>query len=709
MNLPGFEDALIVGDLGIPMDVAWTPDGRMLIPTKDGQLRVYSAGSLLPTPALDLSGVLCAENENENERALGGIAVHPDFARNHFIYLYHTFMKFGTCNASEVDGPVNRLSRFTLSDDNLVDPHSELVLFDTPPLPTAFHMGGDLKFGRDGYLYATVGDGGSGGSPCCSHPEWPQDPGVLLGKVLRLTDSGGIPPSNPYTGQGSSRCGENGVPPPNSPPGTMCREVYAVGLRNPFRFAFDPDATGVRFFINDVGEFTWEEVSEGEVRADYGWPVMEGPCVKGSISECDSSQEGLKGPVYWYGHNVTANGRGCGAITGGAFVPDGFWPTSYNNDYLFSDFNCGQVWSLRPNGRGGHTRSDLALMDPGLISLRFGPSGFTQALYYVTLASGGQLRRISFTENPDFSIAVNPPGLTMEAGTSAFVNLVLGSRNSFEGPVNFSSTATSGISASVEPVSVDVGAGQLAFSTLYVTAGSSATPGSYHARVTASSAHISVSVGISVVLVPSFRISSPANLSILAGNEGTTSIEVSGDDGFSGVVTLSASSPSGLAVSLDPATLDAFGVSTIRVLVSDDVSPGAYAVTVIALSGSTTRTTSFAVTVPSPPFRTPSRFEMPQVVILGGLGSVGAAIALAIWFSGRLKSSKPGRLAIEGPRPLGKQNVGELTRTPPSTLFTIFSKDLGPRVTTLASKWKLITFQMMGCRILDRPLGRCPD
>ncbi len=391
---PDFADTIVM-TLANLMDMAWTPDGRLLIPTKLGQLRIFADNILLPTPALDLSPLLCTDNE----RGLGGIAVHPGFATNHYVYLYYTFKKFGTCQQSETDGPVNRLSRFILSDNNTVNPVNEQVLLDTPPLPTNMHNGGDLKFGKDGNLYITVGDGGS--ACCSSHSDWPADPSVVLGKILRLTDSGGIPVGNPYTGTGTARCNQDGLPPLGSPPGTKCQEVYAKGLRNPFRFAFDPNIASVHFFINDVGENTWEEVDKGQAGADYGWPLREGPCAVDSATECGPPPAGLTNPIQWYGHNVTVAGIGCSAITGAAFVPTGYWPTTYNNAYLFADWGCGQVWALRPDGSGGYLKSEFANLQPLTpVSMRFGPYGTGIALYYVTLDSGGQLRRITYTGNP---------------------------------------------------------------------------------------------------------------------------------------------------------------------------------------------------------------------------------------------------------------------------------------------------------------------
>src|SRR2546426_3885626 len=139
---------------GIPTEVTWTPDGRALLTEKEGRLFVYADQQI--TMALDLSNIMCVEGE----RALGGLVVHPNFAVNHYIYLWYNYQKFGTCNTQSPDGPVNRLSRFILPNNNIIDPASEVVLLDTPPPPWYFHNGGDLKFGHDGYLYITVGEGG---------------------------------------------------------------------------------------------------------------------------------------------------------------------------------------------------------------------------------------------------------------------------------------------------------------------------------------------------------------------------------------------------------------------------------------------------------------------------------------------------------------------------------------------------------------------
>ncbi|HEX6033847.1 MAG TPA: PQQ-dependent sugar dehydrogenase, partial [Anaerolineales bacterium] len=375
---PNFEDTFVTSVSG-PTDLTWTPDGRMLIIGKGGQLRIYTNGALLPAPALDISTRLCTVGE----QGLVGIVVHPNFASNRYIYLYYTYNKFNNaCPESQVDGPVDRFSRFTLPDTNIIDPASEVVLFETPPRYRNHHTGGDPKFGKDGYIYITVGDAGG------QSLGWPQDLGRLSGKLLRITDTGGIPAGNPFTGAGTARCNVGGVPPAGSPAGTKCQEIYSSGLRNPFRQAMDPNAAGVRFFINDVGQHSWEEISEGPIPGgNYGWPVREGPCAKDSDTDCGLPPAGMTDPVHWHHH-----GEFGGAATAGAFIPNGVWHPAYDSTYLFADYVFGKIYQLIPNAvscrlcsppTSAFTQMEFASIAE-VVSMRFGPYGTGQALYYVT-------------------------------------------------------------------------------------------------------------------------------------------------------------------------------------------------------------------------------------------------------------------------------------------------------------------------------------
>src|SRR5262245_3459366 len=291
---------LFVTNVGGPTAIAFTPDGRLLITTQGGQLRVYQNGNLLGAPALDLSGSVCANSE----RGLLGVAVDPDFTNNNFIYLYYTFNKFSTCPTGQPTNalnPVNRVARYILGSDNVVVPGSEIILIDNIISANGNHNGGDLQFGKDGFLYIGVGDGGAdyaGDSGAAGDNDAARDSHILLGKILRIARDGSIPPSNPFLGPNSARCNTTGI----TTPGNSCQETFATGLRNPFRLAFDPNAAETRFFINDVGQGAWEEIDEGRPGADYGWNVREGPCANNSTTNCGPQPAGLTNPVFAYQH-----------------------------------------------------------------------------------------------------------------------------------------------------------------------------------------------------------------------------------------------------------------------------------------------------------------------------------------------------------------------------------------------------------------------
>ena len=145
------------------------------------------------------------------------------------------------------------MSRFVLGDNDVVDPASETVLIDNIPAPEGYHNGADLQFGKDGYLYVSIGDGGCDyATPAAASRsnDASRDQHMLLGKVLRITRDGAIPPATRSRAPGTARCNVTG----RTTAGNSCQETFAWGLRNPFRMAFDPNAAGTRFFINDVGE-----------------------------------------------------------------------------------------------------------------------------------------------------------------------------------------------------------------------------------------------------------------------------------------------------------------------------------------------------------------------------------------------------------------------------------------------------------------------
>ena len=318
--------------------MAFAPDGRLFVCQQGGQLRVIKNGSLLSTPFVSLTV------DFSGERGLLGIAFDPNFATNHYLYVYYTV----------ATSPIhNRVTRFTATGDAAA-PGSEVVILELNNLSSATnHNGGAIHFGPDGKLYIAVGENANGANS--------QTLSNLLGKMLRINADGTIPTDNPFF---NTATGNN-------------RAIWALGLRNPFTFAFQP-GTG-RMFINDVGESTYEEINNGIAGSNYGWPITEGP----------TSNPAFRGPIYFYGHG-TSNTTGC-AIVGGTFYnpPVPQFPSSYTGKYFFADLCNGWIRVFDP---ATGTATAFATGISGPVDLHVGPDG---ALYYLALGSGGQVFRVS--------------------------------------------------------------------------------------------------------------------------------------------------------------------------------------------------------------------------------------------------------------------------------------------------------------------------
>ena len=373
----GFSDSLVAA-VPAPTAAAFTPDGRLLVSSQPGRLFVHRDGTLQEEPVLDLSRIVCPRLE----QGLLGIAVDPQFAANGHIYLYYTIDRFGC---------VNRVSRFTVA-GNRADPGSELVLLDNIPSPNGNHIAGDMHFGKDGYLYVSIGDGGCdyAGGGCAGDNDASRDRHVLQGKILRITPTGEPAPGNPFAGPGSARCHKTG----RTEAGRWCAETFAWGLRNPFRIAFDPNADTTRFLINDVGQDHWEEIDVGQIGADYGWSLREGHCANASRTNCGKPPDGMTNPIHDYHHET-----GCTAITGGAFVPEGAWPDPYDGAYLFADYTCGTIFRLVHNADDTYASKPFVtgLGVGSAVHMLFGPASSGPALYYTTYANGGEVHRIEYT------------------------------------------------------------------------------------------------------------------------------------------------------------------------------------------------------------------------------------------------------------------------------------------------------------------------
>jgi glucose/arabinose dehydrogenase len=378
----GFSDSL-VASVATPTAIDFTPDGRALVASKGGTLHVIQNDSLVGTPAITFPAAsICTESE----RGLLGVAVHPSFGSNQLIYLFYTFKTGGTPPC------VNRVSRFTLPPSNVINPASEVILIDNMPSPNGNHNAGDVQFGKDGFLYVSIGEGGVSSAA--------RNENVLTGKILRVTDTGGIPASNPFQGAGTAVCAVTG----STTPGNKCQETFAWGFRNPFRIAFDPNDPGTRFFINDVGQSRWEEIDLAQSGADYGWNICEGSHDVNLDTPCSAPPPGMVSPVFEYRHDLTVPGTtstaNCNSITAGAFVPNGVW-AGFDNTYLFADFVCGWIFRLPSSGAAPAADFATSLGNFTLSHLRFGPNGFGgPALWYATLGGGGQVRRITGPSPP---------------------------------------------------------------------------------------------------------------------------------------------------------------------------------------------------------------------------------------------------------------------------------------------------------------------
>ena len=284
--------------------------GRLFVVEQQGQILIVGGGAFLDISSLvDSSG---------NEQGLLGLAFHPDFESNGFFFVNYTHDPVGS-------GPdVTRVSRFEVSagDPDIADPSSETIILEIEQ-PAWNHNGGDLHFGPDGYLYIATGDGGGGRDQFQNA----QNLGSLLGKLLRIDVDGAgpyeIPPDNPFVGQGNA-----------------LDEIWAYGLRNPWRFSFDR-FTG-DLFIGDVGQTQVEEIDLQRASSaggeNYGWNCMEGD-VTVNFNPCDGTP--LTAPILVYNHDL-----GC-SVTGGYLYRGDIG--GLNGRYVFGDFCTGVIWFASAN------------------------------------------------------------------------------------------------------------------------------------------------------------------------------------------------------------------------------------------------------------------------------------------------------------------------------------------------------------------------
>ena len=286
------------------------------------------------------------------EAGLLGIAFHPDFASNGQVFLSYT----------AVGALTSRISRFYSTDGNLtLDAGSEEILL-TVTQPQGNHNGGDIHFGPDGFLYAGFGDGGGGGDPGNNG----QDTTSLLGAMIRIdvdvATGYGIPVTNPFAANAQCVQGSGDV---------SCPEIFAWGLRNPWRFSFDR-ASG-DLWVGDVGQSAWEEIDRLSVGGNYGWNTREGAHCYPAGSACDAA--GLTDPITEYGRS---DGQ---SVTGG-YVYRGLEYIDLMGYYVFGDFVSGKIWAVAADSPIGTTPIELADTDHSIAAFAEGVDGELYIVHY---------------------------------------------------------------------------------------------------------------------------------------------------------------------------------------------------------------------------------------------------------------------------------------------------------------------------------------
>ncbi|HET9580173.1 MAG TPA: PQQ-dependent sugar dehydrogenase [Usitatibacter sp.] len=313
--------------LEFPVEIVHAGDGsgRLFVVEQAGRIRVVNAdGTVRPTPFLDI----VPQVRSGGEQGMLGLAFHPGFAQNGLFFVYYTVPPLDPADG----GNEIRLVRYKrlATDPNVADYGSAETILSIPHPQFGNHNGGKIAFGPDGYLYIGVGDGGGAGDSFNAA----QNLLDLRGKLLRIdVDAGpryGVPPSNPF----ANRDGARG-------------EVYAYGLRNPWRFSFDRETDDL--FIADVGQNLWEEVDFAAATTaagrNFGWPAHEGTHCFRPASGCALAGETL--PIIEYGHDS----QGGFSVTGG-FRYRGHDVPELQGRYVYGDYVSGRIWIATPGLHG---------------------------------------------------------------------------------------------------------------------------------------------------------------------------------------------------------------------------------------------------------------------------------------------------------------------------------------------------------------------
>ncbi|NNE74239.1 MAG: PKD domain-containing protein, partial [Acidimicrobiales bacterium] len=364
-----FVDEPVISNMAVTTSMDWLPDGRALIGSKWGKITLADPanGSASDYFTLDV--------DSAGERGLLDILVHPNFSQNNYFYAYYS-----APNTTRLT-----IERFTFTGNGGADSGSGVVLWQNPGPTHAqfgqYHIGGSLNIGPDDKFYLTVGDGYDGNNG--------QDLTTVFGKVLRINQNGSVPASNPFHDAG----------------GPNIDEIWAYGLRNPFRASFD-DVTE-RFFIGDVGgnvaNEAYEEVNIGLAGKNYGWALCQGPLGPGNIGPDCPSNVDIEPPIHFYAHDP--GGACCqnASITGGEIIRSTALPNEMWGAYVYGDYAQRELRYLTFNPDGS-VASDQQLIDldpQQPVWIDVGPDGHIYYLDFVYGGNNSELRRVRYTGTPN--------------------------------------------------------------------------------------------------------------------------------------------------------------------------------------------------------------------------------------------------------------------------------------------------------------------
>lgn len=474
----GFQVQLVTSGLTLPTQMAFAPDGSLYIAEKNGSVRHFKDGVLRATPVITLSDV-----NNYGDRGLLGLALDPNFTANGFMYLMYTHENSPGFNYT--GSKTARIVRVTVVGDTASE-SSAVVLVgsisgdrlspscnnfattsDCIPVDSETHAGGGLRFGPDGKLYASIGDGAEFAF-ADENARRALNLDSLAGKILRINADGTAPSDNPYY---------------NGDPRTNRSKVFAYGLRNPLRFSFRP--LNNRLYFGDVGWYAWEEINLGVSGGNYGWPCREG---NNAVHEYNCAVSNPVNPLFVYDHSL-----GTGSVIGGVFPEKDAYPAEYMQSYFFGDYSLDRVYRLSMGASDNLLSSEIFIEGAGgPVDFQVGPDG---TIYYLGIY-GGDVRRIVF------STANRPPFASISASPSSGPSAPL--------TVNFSSFSSSDPDGDALSYSWDFGDGDVSSaanpSHTYVSTGT------YSAKLTVSdgrggsaSAFATISVGVPPPAVAPFH------------------------------------------------------------------------------------------------------------------------------------------------------------------------------------------------------------